>query len=44
MSLIDWTTALVKLEHNMRITHGVMREWGKVQNLVLVLPEAVDMW
>lgn len=44
LSLIDWTAALVKLEHNMRITHGVMREWGKVQNLVLALPEAVDMW
>lgn len=43
MSLVDWTAALVKLEHNMRITHGIMREWGKVQNLVSALPEAVDV-
>jgi len=43
LSLVDWTAALVKLEHNIRITHGIMREWGKVQNLVPALSEAVDV-
>lgn len=44
MSLVDWTAALVKLEHNVTVTHGITREWGKVQNLVPALPKAVDVW